>query len=67
MAIFSIAALGGTGLGPTAAGWVEMNSHLQWRWIQWIHLMYVQFSLTRRLEGSRSPAEFSKLSGISDL
>ncbi|KAL4252903.1 MFS transporter superfamily protein [Abortiporus biennis] len=39
MAIFSISAIGGTGLGPVAAGWVEMNPHLQWRWIQWIHLI----------------------------
>ncbi|THH29519.1 hypothetical protein EUX98_g4679 [Antrodiella citrinella] len=39
MAIFSVAALGGTGLGPVAAGWVEMNPHLEWRWIQWIHMI----------------------------
>ncbi|KAH8104030.1 MFS general substrate transporter [Cristinia sonorae] len=39
MAIFSVAAIGGTGLGPVAAGWVEMNPHLRWRWIQWIHLI----------------------------
>lgn len=41
MSIYSLAALGGTGLGPVVAGWVEMNPHLQWRWIQWIHMMYV--------------------------
>ncbi|KAJ7233034.1 MFS polyamine transporter [Mycena rebaudengoi] len=39
MAIFSIAAMGGTGLGPVAAGWVEMNPKLEWRWIQWIQMI----------------------------
>ncbi|KAI0784520.1 major facilitator superfamily domain-containing protein [Abortiporus biennis] len=39
MAIFSIAAIASTGLGPLAAGWIEMNPHLGWRWIQWIHLI----------------------------
>lgn len=39
MAIFSIAAIAGTGVGNVAAGWVEQNPRLQWRWIQWIHLM----------------------------
>jgi MFS family permease len=41
MAIFSVAAMGGTGLGPVAAGWVEMNPKLEWRWIQWIQMMCV--------------------------
>jgi MFS family permease len=41
MSIYSLAAVGGTGLGPVAAGWVEMNHRLQWRWIQWIHMMFV--------------------------
>ncbi|EKM50095.1 uncharacterized protein PHACADRAFT_264625 [Phanerochaete carnosa HHB-10118-sp] len=39
MAIFSLAAVGCTGLGPVAAGWIEMNRHLGWRWIQWLHLI----------------------------
>ena len=38
MAIFSLAAIGGTGLGPIISGWIEMN--LGWRWIQWIQMMY---------------------------
>jgi MFS family permease len=41
MSVYSLAAVGGTGLGPVAAGWVEMNSRLRWRWIQWIHMMFV--------------------------
>lgn len=41
MAIFSVAALAGSGLGPLTAGWIEMNSKLQWRWIQWIQMMWV--------------------------
>ncbi|KAJ7308538.1 MFS polyamine transporter [Mycena albidolilacea] len=39
MAIFSVAALAGSGLGPLTAGWIEMNSKLQWRWIQWIQMI----------------------------
>ncbi|EJD07445.1 MFS general substrate transporter [Fomitiporia mediterranea MF3/22] len=39
MAVFSIAAVSSTGTGPVFAGWIEMNRHLEWRWIQWIHLM----------------------------
>lgn len=41
MSIYALVAVGGTGLGPVAAGWIEMNPHLQWRWIQWIHMMSV--------------------------
>ncbi len=29
-------AIGGLGLGPALAGWIEMNQNLQWRWIQYI-------------------------------
>ncbi|KAJ6458107.1 MFS polyamine transporter [Mycena vitilis] len=43
MAIFSAAALGGTGLGPLVAGWVEMNPNLEWRWIQWIQMIITGF------------------------
>ena len=39
MAVFAISAIGGTGLGPVFAGWIEMNQDLGWRWIQWIHAM----------------------------
>ena len=39
MAIFSLAAVGCTGLGAVAAGWIDLNQHLGWRWIQWFHLM----------------------------
>ena len=40
MSIFAVAAVGGTGLGPVLAGWIEMSSRLQWRWIQWIQMMF---------------------------
>ncbi|KAF8548850.1 MFS general substrate transporter [Imleria badia] len=36
MALFAIAAVGSSGLGPLLAGWIESNNHLGWRWIQWI-------------------------------
>ena len=41
MSLYSLCAIGSVGLGPVAAGWIEMNPRLQWRWIQWIHMMYV--------------------------
>ncbi|TDL23740.1 MFS general substrate transporter [Rickenella mellea] len=39
MSIFAMAAIGATGLGPAGAGWIEMDHKLEWRWIQWIHLI----------------------------
>ncbi|KAI0080216.1 MFS general substrate transporter [Panus rudis PR-1116 ss-1] len=39
MSLFAFSALAGTGFGPVFAGWIEMNPHLQWRWIQWLHLI----------------------------
>ncbi|KAH8100406.1 MFS general substrate transporter [Cristinia sonorae] len=39
MAIFTIAAMASTGVGPVAAGWIEMNPRFEWRWIQWFHLI----------------------------
>lgn len=29
----------GTGFGAVAMAWVEMNTKLEWRWIQWISLI----------------------------
>ncbi|KAF8713056.1 hypothetical protein AX14_013005 [Amanita brunnescens Koide BX004] len=40
MTIYSVATIGGTGFGPIISGWIEMNPHLRWRWIQWIQMMY---------------------------
>lgn len=34
MALLSFANISATGLGPVAAGWIEANSHFEWRWIQ---------------------------------
>ncbi|KAF9005034.1 MFS polyamine transporter [Cyathus striatus] len=39
MAWFSVAAIGGNGLGPFVAGWIENNPKLGWRWIQWTQMM----------------------------
>jgi len=39
MSIYSTAALGATALGPVVGGWIQMNPHLGWRWIQWIPVM----------------------------
>ncbi|KAK0497399.1 MFS polyamine transporter [Armillaria luteobubalina] len=39
MTFFTAAAIGGTGVGPIMAGWIEMNERLEWKWIQWIQMM----------------------------
>jgi hypothetical protein len=39
MAIFALATIAGTGLGPLISGYIE--ARLGWRWIQWILMMYV--------------------------
>ena len=41
MSVFALIALGGTGFGPVYSGWIEMNPKLEWKWIQWIHMMQV--------------------------
>ncbi|KAG6834146.1 hypothetical protein H0H93_011570, partial [Arthromyces matolae] len=38
MSLFALVAMGGTGVGPAFAGWIEMNTRLEWRWIQWIQM-----------------------------
>lgn len=45
MALFATAAIFGTGIGPVWAGWVEQNTRLQWRWIQYIQAIYTGFIL----------------------
>jgi hypothetical protein len=40
MSMFSVCAIGGTGIGPVVGGWIEANRHMGWRWIQWINVMY---------------------------
>ncbi|TFK39513.1 MFS polyamine transporter [Crucibulum laeve] len=39
MSLFSLVAVGGNGIGPFIAGWIEMNPKLGWRWIQWVQMM----------------------------
>jgi hypothetical protein len=39
MSMFSMGIFGGLGIGPVVAGWVEMNPRLEWKWIQWLHMM----------------------------
>lgn len=45
MSTFAITAIGGSGIGPFVGGWIAMNHHLDWRWIQYISAMYVQRSV----------------------
>jgi MFS family permease len=44
MSIFSLCIMASTGLGSVMGGFIEQYPNLQWRWIQWISLMYVLFS-----------------------
>lgn len=36
MAIFSICAFAGTGLGPAVSGYIELK--MGWRWISWVQV-----------------------------
>ncbi|KAH9849849.1 MFS general substrate transporter [Lenzites betulinus] len=40
MSLFSVMALIGPGVGCAAAGWIEQDPRLEWRWIQWIHVIW---------------------------
>ncbi len=42
MSVFAVMALAGPGIGCVAAGWIEQNPHLEWRLIQWLHVMCVR-------------------------
>ncbi|CAD6899612.1 unnamed protein product [Tilletia controversa] len=49
MALFAVAGIGATGLGPAWAGWT--TQYLSWRWVQWISAaassaFFVVFALT---------------------
>ena len=50
MSIFSLMAVGGTGFGPVYSGWIEINPKLEWKWIQWIHMMQVIPPLTDKID-----------------
>jgi hypothetical protein len=41
MAVYSISAIGSVGVGACIAAYVETAPGLGWRWIQWIHCMFV--------------------------
>jgi hypothetical protein len=43
MALFTSIVIGATGIGlaPVYAGWIAINSNLEWRWLQWVHMMQV--------------------------
>jgi hypothetical protein len=41
MSAYSLLAFAGNGFGALVGGWTEANPKLEWRWIQWIHLMFV--------------------------
>ncbi|KAH7924150.1 MFS general substrate transporter [Leucogyrophana mollusca] len=40
MSLFALVAVASTGLGPVIAGWIEADSRLGWRWIQWVHVIF---------------------------
>ena len=41
MAFFTLIVIGATGLAPAYVGWVEINPNLEWKWLQWVHMMQV--------------------------
>ncbi|RPD64469.1 MFS general substrate transporter [Lentinus tigrinus ALCF2SS1-7] len=41
MSVFATMVLSGPGVGCVAAGWIEQNSYMEWRWIQWIHVIWL--------------------------
>ncbi|KAI0272421.1 major facilitator superfamily domain-containing protein [Gloeopeniophorella convolvens] len=45
MSLFSLAAIGATGLGPVVGAWIEANHRFEWRWIQWFHVIATGFVL----------------------
>jgi hypothetical protein len=45
MSIYTIWTIQALGVGATIAAYVETTPHMGWRWIQWIHCMYVVRSI----------------------
>lgn len=41
MALLALSVFVGAGIGSFTSGWVVMDTRLEWRWIQWISLMFV--------------------------
>ena len=39
MAVFSLMAIGGTGLGPVVSGWIELRTSVGYKWIAWVPFM----------------------------
>ena len=39
MALFTLIVIGATGLAPVYSGWIEINPNLEWKWLQWVHMM----------------------------
>ncbi|KAJ3549604.1 hypothetical protein NMY22_g823 [Coprinellus aureogranulatus] len=63
MALYSVLAFIGNGLGTLVAGWIEANEKLQWKWIQWISLILagcylVIFAFT--MSETRAPILYAK-------
>ncbi|KAI9573838.1 major facilitator superfamily domain-containing protein, partial [Boletus coccyginus] len=40
MSLFTLVNMTCTGFGPMVSGWIEYDSRLQWRWIQWLHAIF---------------------------
>ncbi|KAI9573830.1 major facilitator superfamily domain-containing protein [Boletus coccyginus] len=41
MSLFTLVNMTCTGFRLMVSGWIKYDSHLQWRWIQWLHAMFV--------------------------
>lgn len=64
MAAFSFAAFAGTGFGPLFAGWIAMNPHLEWRWIQWISFMFVLFIFNKVRVDANEQNVYCRAAGV---
>lgn len=42
MSLFAFSALFSFGLGSAFGGLIAASPHLGWRWVQWVHVMFVQ-------------------------
>lgn len=62
MSTYSLLAFAGNGFGALVGGWTEANPKLEWRWIQWIHLVFVDLPCFRHIIFLKGP--FFSVTGV---
>ncbi|KIM44763.1 hypothetical protein M413DRAFT_442721 [Hebeloma cylindrosporum] len=61
MSVYSLMAFAGNGFGALVGGWTETNPKLEWRWIQWIHLMILFPGMIPVMKETRASVTLAKL------